>query len=351
MDLQRLDGVRRAGGVEPAPRPEQRGDERPGRRGSAARAARRALRRMARAPAITPPPRGPARAPQRGGELVVRRPGARRQRTHDDPAARREPVELADRQVPQPAADPVADHGLAHGPRHDEADPRRDRRRRPQGRATWTTSSPAARVPRAERRVATKSARRRSREPAGSTGQADRRVRPLERRAARIDRPARVRIRRRKPWVLARRRLFGWKVRLLTRGLLDLRRMGGLLGGWTRRRCEHRSSRRQRDRPRYGRPPPPVKLVTRVQRDPPRTHKKCRTGCGQPLAARHRTLLASRGSPAPSPRVRRPSALAVPAGGFRRPSAGRRPDPPFPGSAPFPTRGAVPVGHDDRDER
>ena len=29
-------------------------------------------------------------------------------------------------------------------------------------------------------------------------------------------RPARVRIRRRKPWVLALRRLFGWKVRLLT---------------------------------------------------------------------------------------------------------------------------------------
>jgi len=29
-------------------------------------------------------------------------------------------------------------------------------------------------------------------------------------------RPARVRMRRRNPWVLARRRLFGWKVRLLT---------------------------------------------------------------------------------------------------------------------------------------
>ena len=28
-------------------------------------------------------------------------------------------------------------------------------------------------------------------------------------------RPARVRIRRRKPWVLCRRRLFGWYVRLL----------------------------------------------------------------------------------------------------------------------------------------
>ena len=50
-------------------------------------------------------------------------------------------------------------------------------------------------------------------------GQADRRARPLPRRDARIARPARVRIRSRKPWVLARRRLFGWKVRLLTRGL------------------------------------------------------------------------------------------------------------------------------------
>ena len=40
-------------------------------------------------------------------------------------------------------------------------------------------------------------------------------VRPLRRRAPRIARPARVRIRRRKPCTFARRRLFGWKVRLL----------------------------------------------------------------------------------------------------------------------------------------
>src|SRR5690606_11457028 len=40
-------------------------------------------------------------------------------------------------------------------------------------------------------------------------------VRPLRRRAARMARPARVRMRRRKPCFLARRRLFGWKVRLL----------------------------------------------------------------------------------------------------------------------------------------
>lgn len=40
-------------------------------------------------------------------------------------------------------------------------------------------------------------------------------VRPLRRRAPRIARPARVRMRRRKPCTLARRRLLGWNVRLL----------------------------------------------------------------------------------------------------------------------------------------
>ena len=40
-----------------------------------------------------------------------------------------------------------------------------------------------------------------------------RRLRPLRRRAARIARPARVRMRSRKPWVFARRRVFGWYVR------------------------------------------------------------------------------------------------------------------------------------------
>ena len=37
----------------------------------------------------------------------------------------------------------------------------------------------------------------------------------MRRRDERMLRPARVRIRRRKPWVLCRRRLFGWYVRLL----------------------------------------------------------------------------------------------------------------------------------------
>jgi hypothetical protein len=46
--------------------------------------------------------------------------------------------------------------------------------------------------------------------------QADNSLRPLRRRAETMARPARVRIRNRKPCVFARRRLFGWNVRLLT---------------------------------------------------------------------------------------------------------------------------------------
>jgi hypothetical protein len=46
--------------------------------------------------------------------------------------------------------------------------------------------------------------------------QADSLERPLRRRDDMIERPARVRMRRRKPCFLERRRLFGWNVRLLT---------------------------------------------------------------------------------------------------------------------------------------
>lgn len=45
-------------------------------------------------------------------------------------------------------------------------------------------------------------------------GQAVSERRPLRRRPVTMARPARVRIRNRNPWTLARRRLFGWKVRL-----------------------------------------------------------------------------------------------------------------------------------------
>ena len=81
-----------------------------------------------------------------------------------------------------------------------------------------TTSVPPARRPR--RTACRKSAAVLRRWLADSTRghrpQTARLLRPLRRRADRIARPARVRIRRRKPCTLCRRRLFGWYVRLLT---------------------------------------------------------------------------------------------------------------------------------------
>ncbi len=81
-----------------------------------------------------------------------------------------------------------------------------------------TSSRPPARVPRGPRPAARNCAASRSRCRAASTPQpqADSSARPLRRRPARMARPARVAIRARKPCVLARRRLLGWKVRLLT---------------------------------------------------------------------------------------------------------------------------------------
>ena len=75
--------------------------------------------------------------------------------------------------------------------------------------------------------------RRRSRQTA-------RLLRPLRRREDRMERPARVRMRRRKPCILCRRRLFGWNVRLLTSVLSDAVSLGVStpLAGWCVRRTE-----------------------------------------------------------------------------------------------------------------
>jgi hypothetical protein len=81
--------------------------------------------------------------------------------------------------------------------------------------ARWSTTVVApARWPRLI--VSAKTGPEVSRFTEASTGQTARRLRPLVRREDRMARPARVRMRSRKPCVLARRRLFGWKVRLLT---------------------------------------------------------------------------------------------------------------------------------------
>ena len=84
--------------------------------------------------------------------------------------------------------------------------------------------------------------------------QADRRVRPLRRRAEMIARPARVRIRRRKPWVRLRRRLLGWNVRLLTGKLHHLRgtRQSGTVLTRHASQAERAGSSRRCKRPSNG---------------------------------------------------------------------------------------------------
>ncbi len=97
------------------------------------------------------------------------------------------------------------------------------RSRRTEGCWCRTRWRQRARAP--DRTTVANSVDRRSRYSRGSmwrrwlSAQADSSPRPLRRRAERMARPARVRIRSRKPWVLARRRLLGWKVRLVTVGL------------------------------------------------------------------------------------------------------------------------------------
>ena len=117
----------------------------------------------------------------------------------------------------QPPGDPMSGDRAAHGAAHHEPGAcgsvgvRRvrggevyDEART--SRAETTSHGGGELVPMSEPRAG----RQHRRGPA----QAESRSRPLRRRPATMARPARVRIRSRKPCVRARRRLFGWKVRL-----------------------------------------------------------------------------------------------------------------------------------------
>jgi len=122
-------------------------------------------------------------------------------------------------QVTEPAADLVADHRVAHRLGHDEAGACRGGKRRLVEKQMNDHRAPAGPPTTANRGGevgATPHALRRGQHdylgiPSRKlSAQADSLARPLDRRPARMARPARVRIRSRKPWVLARRRLFGW---------------------------------------------------------------------------------------------------------------------------------------------
>jgi hypothetical protein len=59
-----------------------------------------------------------------GAEFLVRRAAGRRERPHDQLGPGRETREALSAQVPEPALDPMAEHGVPHGPADHEADAR-----------------------------------------------------------------------------------------------------------------------------------------------------------------------------------------------------------------------------------
>ncbi len=136
----------------------------------------------------------------------------------------RDPCDPRRDHVPEAPADPVAHHRTTHRSRHDEAHAGLRAHRHARGLTQSSRSGPQI----ADQPGLTDTTPitdhggevRRTPKPMGdrkhARPQAESCSRPLARRAARIARPARVRMRSRKPCVLARRRLLGWKVRLLT---------------------------------------------------------------------------------------------------------------------------------------
>jgi hypothetical protein len=163
-----------------------------------------------------------ARAVQRpvevDGELSRRAVGGDRVGPDDYPRPGREVVQALAHEVAQAPAYPVAHHGTTDPATHDE--PHLGLRRTGTRRHVHDDSGDggASATPDGggELGAGTHACRGRQHGPAG---QAESRARPLRRRPARMARPARVRMRSRNPWVLARRRLFGWNVRLLTEQL------------------------------------------------------------------------------------------------------------------------------------
>ena len=225
---------------------------------------------------------------QVSGQLGGGRARRRRQRAYDQERSVGQPADLLSGQMTQSPAHPVTHHGRPDSATHHKADPggrccrgRRFRHiggfgRRSAGLATVGDRSRARPGYRTRRRegemghhgggtraptatggdteVATAPQAMRGRKHVGGDGaQAASRERPLRRRPARIARPARVRIRRRKPCVLCRRRLFGWKVRLLTEDseIVVVERLRSTGAGWLGvpgERAE-RTRRRQSDFP------------------------------------------------------------------------------------------------------
>ena len=162
------------------------------------------------------PPQQPAdHQIQIRGEIRLARVRGRSICAHHKKATARQRLKIPAHELTKPPLDPVSGDRRANRPAHHESYPGRfpllKRVRRDQQVAHQqgpARTGPGAHGQR-ELRAATHPGLRRQ-------DQALSRSRPLRLRAARTARPARVRMRSRKPCVFARRRLFGWNVRLLT---------------------------------------------------------------------------------------------------------------------------------------
>ena len=161
----------------------------------------------------------PCPARRRGRRPAGRTGGRRRRQSPDDDAGvGGHGCQPSADELAQTTLDQVACHRRADGLGHDKTDHRPGGRVIGPGRQMHHEGVPSAARASAHRLLEVGSAAHAVRSGQHRRWcQAESSARPLRRRAARIARPARVRMRRRKPWVLARRRLFGWKVRLLTR--------------------------------------------------------------------------------------------------------------------------------------
>src|SRR4051812_42538351 len=169
----------------------------------------------------SPPPslRAGQRVVEVPAEFLVGTVGRGGEGPHDEPGPLGEAGHPVADQVTQPALDLIADHSSADGPRHDEAGTRRqllctrrlvkaENEVHDHGSSTGAPTRPDG-LGEVHPPPQTLRGRQHGQSRALASGQADKRSRPLDRRAEIMARPARVRIRSRKPWVFARRRLFG----------------------------------------------------------------------------------------------------------------------------------------------
>ena len=149
------------------------------------------------------------------GEIWMARVRGRGVRAHHKKATVRQRLKVPAHKRAKPPLDAVPGHSRADCPAHDESYPGRFLPVRlviADQKVTYHAGparpGPGAHGQRELRAVAHPGL--------GWQDQALSRSRPFCLRAARTARPARVRMRSRKPCVFARRRLFGWNVRLLT---------------------------------------------------------------------------------------------------------------------------------------